>query len=139
MSEERRIFETRIKEYKDRASNALDIINSTADLFNSYGFPFCIGNKETLLKKCKDGFVKHSVEAKLNKAKCGNARADYFQKIAYRYSLIEKILTEQAKKAKEALRLYGRVIIYDNARLCFFIDWDKLESDAVKYAEYMEQ
>ena len=139
MSDERLIFEARFKEFKDGANDAIEIVNNTVDLFNSYGFPFCIKDKETLSRKCGEGFIRKSIEAKLNKAKCRNAKDGCLEKIVYRYGLIEKILTEPARKAREVLKKYGRAIKYDSVKLCFMIDRDKLESDAIKYAEYMEQ
>lgn len=138
MRKERRIFEERIREYKDGAQKALDIVNNMNDLFNSYGSPFTVYNKDTLSQKCKDGFVEEAVGSILSKAKSGNVREDKLYRIEHRCSLMVKILSEPARRTKAALKAYGRVMLYDRERLRFFFDRDKLEHFAMRYAEDLD-
>lgn len=138
MRKERLIFEERIREYKARAQQALDIVNNMNDLFNSYGPPFTVYNKDTLSQKCKEGFVEESVESILSKAKSGGVREDKLYRIEHRCSLMVKILSEPAKRTKEALKGYGRVMLYDSEKLHFFFDRDKLEHFAMRYAEDLD-
>lgn len=138
MREERRIFEERIREYKDRAQKALDIVNNMNDLFNSYGSPFTVYDKSTLSQKCKEGFVEEAVESILSKANSGGVKKDKLYRIEHRCSLMVKILTEPARRTKAALKAYGRVMLYDSERLRFFLDRDKLESYAMRYAEDLD-
>ena len=138
MREERRIFEERIKEYKDGAKQALDIVNNMNDLFNSYGSPFTVYDKVALSQKCKEGYIEQAVESILSKAKSGNVREDKLYRIEHRCSLMVKILLEPARRTKAALKVYGRVMLYDSERLRFFLDRDKLECYAMRYAEDLD-
>lgn len=136
MRRERQIFEERIKEFKDGAAKALETVNKTADLFNSYGYPFCIIDKETFSKKCKEGYVKRTLERMINKAASHEAREEKIAQLKHRCGLMEKILTEPANNSREAIKVYGRVIDYNSEKLCFVLNWDKLERAALRYAEY---
>jgi len=138
MRDERRIFEERIREYKERAQQALDTVNNMYDLFNSYGFPFSVYDKETLSKKCKEGYVEEAVKLILSKAKSGGVKEDKLYRIGHRCSLMVKILSEPARRTKAALKAYGRVILYDSEKLRFFLDMDKLENYAMRYAEDLD-
>ena len=138
MRKERRIFEERIREYKDGAQKALDIVNNMHDLFNSYGSPFTVYNKDTLSQKCKEGFVEEAIESILSKAKSGKVKEDKLYRIEHRCSLMVKILSEPARRTKAALKAYGRVMLYDSEKLCFFFDRDKLEHFAMRYAEDLD-
>lgn len=135
MRAERIIFERKIKEYKDKAQQALDTVNGTVDLFNSYGSPFTVYDKNTFSQKCKDGFIDNAVESILNKAKSGGVREDKLYRIEHRCRLIAKILTDPAKMAKQAMNDYGRVFVFDSERLCFMMDRDKLDGAAMRHAD----
>ena len=67
MTEERNIFETRLKEYKHRARLALEVVNRTTDKFNSYGFCFGIWRKRDLKMKCTEDYIKCVLSKKLKK------------------------------------------------------------------------
>lgn len=138
MRKERRIFEERIREYKARAQQALDIVNNMHDLFNSYGSPFTVYDKNALSQKCKDGFIDQAIESIISKAKSGGVREDKLYRIEHRCSLLVKILSEPARRTKAALKGYGRVMLYDNEKLRFFLDRDKLEHFAMRYAEDLD-
>ena len=138
MRKERRIFEERIREYKEMAQEAIDTVNETADLFNSYGYPFCVYDKETLMRKCGDNYITKAIESILTKAISGGLNDNKVIRIEHKCSLMKKILSEPAERTKEALKGYGRIIHYDNNKLCFIFDRDKLESYAMRYAEDME-
>ena len=138
MRKERRIFEERIREYKDGAQKALDTVNNMHDLFNSYGPPFTIYDKHTLSKKCKEAFVEQSVMSILSKANSGGVKNDNLYRIKHRCSLMVRILSEPARRTKEVLKAYGRIMLYDSERLCFVIDREKMEIAAMRYADDME-
>jgi len=138
MRDERRIFEERIREYKERAQQALDTVNNMHDLFNSYGFPFTVYDKDTLSRKCKEGFVEKAVKSIISKANSGGVTEDKIYRIEHRCSLMVKILSEPARRTKEALKGYGRVMLYDSERLRFVLNKEKLEIFAMRYADDLE-
>ena len=135
MREERIIFERKIMEYKEKAQQALDTVNEAAELFNSYGSPFSVYDKKTFSQKCKEGFINKAIESILSKAKSGGVRGDKLYRIEHRCRLVSMKLTDPAKMAKEAMKAYGRVFVFDSERLCFIMDRDKLEGAAMRHAD----
>lgn len=138
MRKERYIFETRIMEYKERAQQALDIVNNTFDLFNSYGPPFSVYGKSALTEKCKDGFVEKAIESIINKAKSGGVCEDKLNRIRYKCRTIHKILSEPSRKTRDALKAYGRIMLYDSERFCFYLNDEKLQRQAMRQAEDLD-
>ena len=138
MRKERYIFELRRKDYIDRARLALDAVNRATEKLNSYGSCFGIWGKEDIKKKCDEVYISESLKEKLNIDRKSGVYGKNLERRKYRYGLIEKELLEPAKAAKEALKTFGRFMVYNEENYSFRMNEDKLERYALQYAEELE-
>lgn len=138
MTEERNIFETRLKDYKHRAQLALEVVNRTTDKFNSYGSSFGIWRKSDIRIKCKEDYIKGVLSSKLKRNLKNGVDGENLKRYKLRYRLIEKELQEPAKAAIEAVKAFGRLMVYDAENYNFTLDSIKLEKSALIYAEDLE-
>jgi hypothetical protein len=138
MKKERRLYEQRISEYKEKALAALQTVNNTTELFNSYGAPFSVWDKEDFKRNCKDGYVSGVLTEKLQRDQRNGVSGENLRRHKYRYSLIEKKLTEQISPASKAIKEFGRLMVYDPEGYLFKLNLEKLEISAFRYADDLE-
>lgn len=138
MTKERIIFETRLRDYTKRAMLALEAVNRAAEKFNSYGSCFGIWDKEDVSRKCTESYIKGALLEKIARDYRNGVSAENIKRHKYKYGLIERELLEPAKEAKEAIRMFGRLMIYDSEKYCFIMDGSKLEKSALRYADNLE-
>ena len=138
MREERLVFERRRKDYIDRARLALEVVNRTVEKFNSYGSCFCIWDKGDVKKKCSQEYIADSLSDKLIRDRKKGVSGENLRRHEYKYRLIEKELQEPAKAAREAIKTFGRLMVYDAENYIFILDNINLEKSALLYAEDLE-
>ena len=135
MRKDRQVFEQRIREYKERARNALEAVNNMVELFNSYGAPFGVWHKHDFQRNLKDGYISSALAEKLNRYGKTCPSPISLRKRKYRYGLIEEILTERVGSVTECFKAFGRLMDYDPETFTFKLDKDKLDRAALRHAD----
>lgn len=139
MRKDRQVFEQKIREYKERARNALETVNHMTELFASYGAPFNVWRKENFKRNFEDGYISTKLGNKLKRHMKKGVCGENLRRYKHRYGLIEKSLMCQVDPARKAYKEFGRVMDYDPETYIFKLNNDKLDRAALRHADDPEK